>query len=151
MILELVDEADPILHRPTEPVKKITEVTKSFIDNLIRTMRSHKGMGLAANQVGSELRIAVVENKKLLSRTLIMINPEVTSESDEQTDECEACLSIPKKSFVVRRPTWVTIKYLDKNGKECSYKAKNLMARIVAHELDHLFGITIRDKAEEIK
>ena len=150
MILELQTEDELILHRPTVEVKEITDITRQFISNLLKTMRKHKGVGLAANQVGSELRIAVVENKKLLAHPLIMINPEVVAESDEQEDACEGCLSIPKKGFIVRRPKWITIQYTDKNGKLKTLKAKNLLARIIAHEIDHVFGITIRDRTEEI-
>jgi peptide deformylase len=151
MILELTTEDELILHRPTIEVKEITEITREFVSNLLKTMRNKEGMGLAANQVGSELRIAVIENKKLLSHPLVMINPKILELSVEQEDECEGCLSIPKKGFVVRRAKWVIFEYTDKNGKLKTFKAKNLLARIVLHEFDHLLGMTIRDRAEEVE
>ena len=151
MILELQTEDELILHKPTIEVKEITDITRVFINNLLKTMRKHKGVGLAASQVGSELRIAVVEDKKLLSHPLVMINPRITDLSIEQEDACEGCLSIPKKGFVVRRAKWVIFEYTDKNGKLKTLKAKNLLARIILHEFDHLLGMTIRDRAEEVE
>ena len=149
MILELCLEDEEIIHRPTVEVKDITEITKAFISNLLKTMRHLHGVGLAGNQVGSQFRIAVVENKRLLAHPLVMINPRIVEQSIQQDDACEGCLSIPKKSFMVRRPKWVIIEYTDKNGKLKTLKAKNLLARIILHELEHLQGVTIRDKAFE--
>ena len=116
---------------------------------MLRTMRKCRGMGLAANQVGSEMRIAVVENRRLLKRPLIMINPKITEMSEKQSDAIEGCLSIPKEGFVVRRPTRIVVKYTNQRGESKSLKATNLLARIIMHEISHLDGVTIRDMAIE--
>lgn len=148
MLLQLADNKSKVLRSPTTPVPEVTDITKQFAYNMLDTMESYKGVGLAANQVGSALRVAVIQDKKLLKRPLVLINPEITSISDKTYESLEGCLSLPGESHKVRRPEWVCIKYLDQHGKAKTFKAKKALARIVMHELDHLEGVVIDTKED---
>lgn len=143
MILQLADRQSKILRSPTKILEEITPITKQFVNNMLDTMARYKGVGLAANQVGSKFRVAVVQAKGIRDRPLILINPEITSVSDKTYDSAEGCLSLPGETHIVKRPEWVCIKHLDQNGKEKTLKAKKALARIIMHELDHLLGVAI--------
>ena len=146
MLLQLADRQSKVLRSPTKLLEAVTPITKQFTGNMLDTMKAYEGVGLAANQVGSEFRIAVIQAKGIRNKPLVLINPEITSISDKTYDSAEGCLSLPKETHLVRRPEWVCIKYLDQNGKEQTLKAKHALARIVMHELDHLDGIVIDTK-----
>lgn len=147
MQLHLTDRQGKVLRSPTKPLEVVTNITKEFVNNMLDTMVGYKGVGLAANQVGSEFRVAVIQAKGIRDKPLVLINPEVTSISDRLHDSLEGCLSLPGEAHLVRRPEWVCIKYLDQHGKEKTLKAKRALARIVMHELEHLDGIVIDTKA----
>jgi len=145
-----VDSQSKVLRSSTQPVPEVTNITKEFAYNMLDTMERYKGVGLAANQVGSALRVAVIKAAGIRNKPLVLINPEITSCSAKKYESIEGCLSLPGESHRVMRPEWITIKYLDQHGKEKTLKAKKALARIVMHELDHLCGICIDSKEFDV-
>lgn len=106
------------------------------------------GVGLAANQVGRDLQIFVID-KKLAEENGVAdayINPEITEFSKDQNEMEEGCLSIPDYWRQVKRAKKIKIKALDENGKKIKIKARGFLARVLQHEYDHLQGILIKDR-----
>jgi len=135
-------EEDNILRKKSKPVEKIDQRTLTLLDDMAETMYSANGVGLAAPQVGVLKRIVVIDVGDGL---IELINPEIISENGEQT-KAEGCLSIPGIYGLVKRPEEVTVKALDREGKEFNVKGEGLLAVALCHEIDHLDGILFRDK-----
>ena len=148
---------DPVLRQKTKKVRVIDESIQKLIDDMIETMRDAPGVGLAANQVGVELRVIVMEIPELDDRTstatrelYTLINPQIVKRSGERQLE-EGCLSVPGYKATVPRSTSVTVKGLDRSGKEIRIKAEdNLLAQAIEHEVDHLNGILYIDHLESM-
>lgn len=143
-ILKIVKEGDPVLHKVCRPVDTITPRIKRLIGDMIDTMHDANGVGLAAPQVGVLRRIVVIEVEE--GETIVLVNPEIISAEGSQ-HELEGCLSIPGKWGITERPNKVTVKALDRNGKEVTYNGEDLLAKAFCHEIDHLDGILFTDKA----
>lgn len=140
---------DELLRKKTTKVKDpLAKEVQELIKNMFETMRAANGLGLAAPQVGSNLRICVIEEG---GKEYILINPQITTRSKTTTVMEEGCLSFPKQFMLVKRPEEVKVRYLDKEGKQCKIKAHGLLARAFQHEIDHLEGILIIDKAKKSK
>lgn len=136
-IRRIVKEGDPILRQKCRPVEKITPRILELLDDMVDTMRKADGVGLAAPQVGVLRRIVVIECEP--GQVLELINPRIVAYSGTQ-EEREGCLSIPGKAGITRRPRYVTVRALDRFGKEQEYTGEDLLARCFCHELDHLDG-----------
>ncbi len=134
----------PVLRQAAREVKNLNSAVRLLIDDMIETMRDAEGVGLAANQVGVGKRILVACAGE--ETVLEMINPRLV-ESDGEQLGFEGCLSVPGQYGDVRRFTSITISALDRNGKPVEYRLQGLAARIVQHEMDHLDGILITDRA----
>ena len=119
---------------------------------MLGTLKDAGGMGLAANQVGKELRILVVDRSRfqLEDSPLIVINPVMVDSRGEQTEE-EGCLSLPGTYGDVTRPLELTVKGIDLNEKELMVEAKGMLSRVLAHEIDHLDGILFVDHLSSLK
>ena len=115
----------------------------TLLDDMAETMYDANGVGLAAPQVGVLKRIVVIDIGEGLVE---LINPEILETSGSQIDH-EGCLSIPGNSALVERPNYVKVKALNRNGEEIIVEGKELMARALCHETDHLDGILYIDKA----
>jgi peptide deformylase len=115
---------------------------------MAQTLRSNNGLGLAAPQVGKNLRLCLIEIENEL---LVLINPEIKSVSKESTSMEEGCLSFPGKFLPIERSKRIKVKAMDTNGKKQLIRAKGLLARAIQHEVDHLNGVLIVDRAEEGK
>lgn len=142
MILKIVTGKDnKILRAKSEPVVNITNDIKKLIKDMEETLAaSGNGIGLAAPQVGKNLRLFVVSPEVAKDGHAVFINPVITQLSrPEQTLE-EGCLSLPEEWHELSRPEKVTVKALDENGKKFKLRAKGLLARLIAHEVDHLEG-----------
>ncbi|MEI6426479.1 MAG: peptide deformylase [Candidatus Absconditabacteria bacterium] len=145
---------NPILRAPSENVELITDEIRLFCQDLLKLMRKNKGVGLAAPQVGSNIRIIATTqwstNKRnaedvFLGET-IMINPEILEKSQEYITRKEACISLPDLFGTVKRHKSIVVRYLDLKGHTQKKKLKDFNAVIVQHELDHLDGILFTDK-----
>ena len=107
-------------------------------------MVKSEGVGLAAPQIGILKRIVIVMDG---DKIIPLVNPKIIEHSGEAVDY-EGCLSVKKQTVKVKRPTMVKVQALDENGNEIEFVAKDFFARVICHELDHLDGILIVDKAE---
>ena len=138
---------EPILR---ERAKKVTHFDASLhrlLDEMLDTMRDAPGIGLAANQIGVPLQVAVIE---LADRVTELINPQLVRASGELID-WEGCLSIPGFVAEVKRHAKVTVKARDRHGKEFRVKGEELLARALQHEIDHLNGILYIDYLDSLE
>ncbi|RST70341.1 peptide deformylase [Candidatus Aquarickettsia rohweri] len=161
-ILPLVLEPDPILHKKSELVKNIDQEIKEFSNNLIATMQHHKGLGLAAVQVGVLKKIIAVDITNLGRKgdkfldikegPKILINPEIIEKSDDKKIYAEGCLSFGNILPEVERANRVKVKYLDLNGEEKFLEVSdNIISACIQHEIDHINGIVFLDRLSRIK
>lgn len=137
---------DDILRKRSREVSEINNKIRTLLDDMLETMYKEDGIGLAAPQIGVLKRLVVIdlgEGEEVYK----MINPEIIKSSGTQTDQ-EGCLSVPEIKGNVERPKYVTVKYLDENGKETVLDAENVLARCICHEIDHLNGVLFIDKME---
>ncbi len=136
-----------ILRKKSEQIESITKKTLKFINEMEKILKKEGGVGLAAPQVGESIRLILV---LLDSKNLIpMINPEITSHSDETELGEEGCLSLPGKWGNVERYKEITVRYLDEKSGEKTLKLSKFNARVVQHEIDHLDGILFTDYLDE--
>lgn len=137
-------ETDEILRKKSRAVEVVDDKIRELVDDMIETMHSQDGVGLAAPQVGILKRIVVIDLYDDKG-PYVLINPEIIKEKGEQEVE-EGCLSFPNKFAKVIRPAEVIVKALDRDGKEYKLKGKDLLAQAISHELDHLEGVLFVDK-----
>jgi peptide deformylase len=142
VILQIVKYPDPILKRKTEPVGKISKEVFTLVDNMIETMLNNDGLGLAATQVGSPLRLFVINVSRdgEVSKSMVVINPRVISEEDVEVHE-EGCLSFPDLYLNIERPQKVRIHAKDLYNESTILEATGVLARAIMHEIDHLDGV----------
>ena len=145
--LNILTEEDPLLRKKSKDITEITPRIKQLLDDMVQTMRQANGVGLAAPQVGVLRRAVVIECEENVVYKLI--NPKIVFQEGIQKGP-EGCLSIPGKSGTVERPNHVIVSALNENGEEIQVDGKELLARALCHEIDHLDGILYIDKAEEI-
>ena len=144
---------DPLLRKVSEPVNSVNTEIKNLMDDMLETMYAAPGIGLAAVQVGVLKRIIVVD----LSRDgekknpLFIVNPEITSKSNDLISYEEGCLSIPNQFAEVKRPSSCKVNFLDYNGKKKEIDADGLLATCIQHEVDHLNGILFIDHLSKLK
>lgn len=137
---------DPVLRVKTRRVEEFDTTLRKLASDMVETMHAAPGVGLAAPQVGSDLRIAVVdisvgEDPALLK---ILVNPEIVRREGMET-EVEGCLSLPGITDKVDRPIAITVRAQDLSGKPFELEAADYMARAICHEVDHLEGILFTD------
>lgn len=119
-----------------------------FVKEMKEEMKRHNGVGLAANQLGRDLAIFVIEPEiaKLNEVPEIYFNPEITELSKTVDEMEEGCLSIPEYFVSIRRAKKLKLKFTDETGKKQKIKARGFLARIYQHETDHLNGLVIKDR-----
>ena len=178
-ILPIRLAGDAVLRQKAKKVRTIDASIQELVDDMIETMRDAPGVGLAANQVGVPLRVVVIEvpeesedseapeegadsataedagqpvdRPSALRRELyVLINPQIVKRSGERTLD-EGCLSIPGYKADVPRSVSVTVKGLDRDGREVRIKAvDNLLAQVLEHEIDHINGVLYIDRLESM-
>lgn len=116
-------------------------------ENMLETMYSYRGVGLAAPQVGQPIQMIVFDSSPERDQPAALLNPEIISHSKEMTETIEGCLSCRGFEGKVRRYAKVTVKGLNLAGKKVTFKADGILARVLQHEIDHLQGVIIMDKA----
>jgi peptide deformylase len=146
--MEITKEPNKILRNKLKEVKEITPEIGALISDMRKRMIESRGVGLAANQVGQDLQIFVIDKKLAEENGVpdVYINPEITEYSKELLEAEEGCLSIPDYWQQVKRSKKIKMKALDENGKKVKIKARGLLARVLQHEYDHLQGKTIKDR-----
>ena len=148
MVIRRILTADePILHEKTKKVTDFDASLHRLLDDLLETMRDAPGIGLAANQVGVPLQVAVIEIEGKITE---LVNPKVVRRSGKTVD-WEGCLSIPGFVAEVERSTKVTVQARDRNGREFRVKGDELFARALQHEIDHLNGILYIDHLDSLE
>lgn len=152
-IREIVTSEQPVLRQKAKKVKRVDASTQKLIDDMLESMRAANGLGLAAPQIGVSLRVLVIEMPKdeedpHSGEQVILINPEIVKGAGEQFGE-EGCLSIPGYVGMVRRAMKVSVKGLNRKGKEVRVNGEGLLARALQHEIDHLDGILFTDRLEK--
>ena len=116
---------------------------------MVEFMLANHGIGLSANQVGLDYKIFVMGDS--LENSTMCINPTVLQYTEETQDEVEGCLSFPNMYVRIKRPKEILAKYWDENLKECVVKISGYSAKCYLHELDHLLGITMKDRSSSLK
>ena len=145
---------DPRLKKLSEPVSDITDALRTLSDDMLETMYDAPGIGLAAPQIGILQRLIVLDCMKSAEdtpRPLVMFNPEIVAASDETNVYEEGCLSLPEQFADVTRPAEVEVRWMDRDGKECSEVFTGLWATCVQHEIDHLDGKLFIDYLKPLK
>jgi peptide deformylase len=145
-IRPILTAAEPVLRERTKRVSRYDASLHRLLDDMLETMRDAPGVGLAANQIGVPLRVAVVEVE---GRVIELVNPEIVRSSGEHLD-WEGCLSIPGYVAEVTRPEKVTVKARDRHGKEFRVRGTELLSRALQHEIDHLNGHLYIDLLESL-
>jgi peptide deformylase len=146
-IRRILTAEEPILRERTKKVSSFDASLHRLLDDMLETMRDAPGVGLAANQVGVGLQVAVTE---IDGKVTELVNPQIVKASGEQID-WEGCLSIPGYVAEVTRHAKVTVKARDRHGKEFRIKGQELLARALQHELDHLNGTLYIDHLESLE
>ena len=137
----------PVLRQHSVDVSAIDDDVRRLIADMFETMDAAKGIGLAANQVGTARRVAVVDVDQ---DRFALINPRIVETEGRATAE-EGCLSIPEIYGDVSRPERIVVEAIDANGAPFRKEATGLMARAIQHEIDHLDGILFLDHLSLIK
>ena len=144
-ILKIRTLPDPVLRQKAKRVANIDGSIQKLIDDMIDTLRTVYGVGLAAPQIGKSLRIAVIEIPG--KEVIILINPEIIKRQGERVVE-EGCLSVPGYYGEVKRSKVVKVKAQDRSGKEFRLRREGLLAHALEHEIDHLNGVLYVDHIE---
>jgi peptide deformylase len=164
MVLPLTFYGNPVLRKKGAAVESVTPELEDFIDNMFETMAEHRGIGLAAQQVGRTIQLTVIDIRAAENRPstleidgetadphslmpLVLINPEVTPLNDPVSGP-EGCLSFPEIYGDVTRPEQVRVKAMGGRGEPIEFVCGGLLARCVQHETDHLHGILFIDRMD---
>lgn len=165
-VLEMLIFPNPQLRKKSQPIPEVTAELRAFSEDMMETMYSFQGIGLAAPQVNRLERIIVLdirprengrytnegmtELEKKIPLPLVLINPEIVDKKGQTTYE-EGCLSVPSYFETVKRFDWIKVTALDKNGKPLEFEADGLLAICIQHEIDHLDGKLFIDRLSTIK
>src|ERR1043166_8507058 len=167
MILQVVKYGTPILRQKGTQIDRISPAIQKLIADMFETMYAHKGIGLAAQQVGLKLQLTVIDVRGVTDRPsslelnnqpadvhefmpLVLINPQITAVGRPVAGP-EGCLSFPEIYAEITRADVVDVKALNADGKEIEFRCGGLLARAVQHETDHLHGILFIDRMTKEK
>ena len=148
--LQLHYLGDRVLRQNAKRISKVDDEIRQLVREMLQTMYSSDGIGLAAPQVGvhKQLIVVDVEPDNPANPPLILINPTIKKFSQELCQAQEGCLSIPGVYMDVTRPQLVEVSYKDENGRPRTIKAGDLLGRCIQHEMDHLNGVVFVDRVE---
>ena len=152
MIRPILKYGAPELETESTPITRFDQEIKTLAEDMLETMYSAPGIGLAAPQVGVNLRLMVIDitGGEEQGHQIVFTNPEITEQEGTQEAE-EGCLSIPGFAAVVERPGKVRVVGQDLEGNPQELDAEGLLARVVCHEIDHLDGILYMNRASVLK
>ena len=152
-IKPLIILPDPILRQVSKSIETVDSEVKKLADDMLETMYDAPGIGLAAIQIGVARRMLVLDVAKdgEDKKPLVFINPEIVASSAERSVYEEGCLSIPDYYAEVERPAAITVRHLDRDGKEQLTEADGLLATCLQHEIDHLNGVLFIDHISKLK
>ena len=149
----IVIEPDPILRKKSVNLEKVDDELRILLDDMLETMYSAPGIGLAAVQIGILKRLIVIDisKDKEKKNPIFLINPEIISKSKNTSIYEEGCLSLPGHFAEIERPEECQIKYIDYDGKKKEMRANGLLSTCIQHEIDHLNGILFIDYLSKLK
>lgn len=158
MILPIYTYGQPVLRKETQEIDANYPQLKELIDNMFETLTKSEGVGLAAPQIGLDIRLAIID-LDVLSEDFpeykdfrkAYINPHIIDEGDETVSMEEGCLSIPGIHEPVRRPVKIRVKYLDEDFDEHDEWVEGYLARVMQHEFDHLDGRVFTDRLSPLR
>jgi peptide deformylase len=152
-ILPIITLPDPLLRKISDPVERVDDAIVKLMDDMLETMYAAPGVGLAAVQVGIPRRIVVIDAAEEGDppQPIAMANPELVGLGSKTRLHEEGCLSIPDVRVDIERPETVTVRYVDRHGKQQELEANGLLATVIQHELDHLDGQLIIDFLSRLK
>ena len=152
-LLDIISIPDRILRQKSAPIERIDDDLKRLMDQMLETMYAAPGIGLAAIQVGVPRRIVVLDtaDEGEPKSPLVMVNPEIIALGQTTRMYEEGCLSIPDVRVDIERPETVTVRFIDRAGKQQELAADGLLATAIQHELDHLDGHLIIDFLSRLK
>ena len=153
VIKTILTEPNEILRQVSLSVDKVGKDEQTLMDDMLETMYSAKGIGLAAIQIGVPKRIIVLDisrndNEK---SPMYFVNPIIINKSTDQSTYEEGCLSVPAQFAEIDRSSKCEVEYLDYNGEKKLLKAEGLLATCIQHEIDHLEGILFIDYLSKLK
>ena len=149
-VLEILTYPDPRLRTKAKPVETVTDAHRQILKDMLETMRSDNGVGLAATQVNIHERMVVMDVSSSRQEVRYFINPEILSQSGEVEME-EGCLSVPEIFAKVSRAETVQLKYLDEHGQSHEETLTGYEAKCIQHEIDHLNGVLFVDRLSPLK
>ena len=144
---------DPVLRLIATPIENVDDDVRRLADDMLETMYAAPGLGLAAPQVGVSRRLIVLDvaEKEEPPSPFVMINPEIVRRGQQLGVHEEGCLSIPDVRVEIERPAEITVRYLDRDGKQQEIAADDLLATCLQHEIDHLDGRLLIDYMSRLK
>ena len=152
MLLRIEKYGAESLRKVSAPVESFDRELERIARDMVETMYGAPGIGLAAPQVGLNLRLATIDLSvgEDPSQLIKICNPEIVASEGEQKSE-EGCLSIPEFTDTITRPRKLVVKGLDLHGNEIRFEAEGLLARCFSHEIDHLNGMLFVDRLSALK
>jgi peptide deformylase len=152
MIVPILKYGAPELKTVSSPVDVFNDELEEIVKNMFDTMYASPGIGLAAAQIGINIRIATADISvgEDAKQRIILCNPEIISVEGEQKND-EGCLSVPDFSEAVSRPMKMVVRALNPRGEEIRIEAEGLLARCLSHEIDHLNGVLFIDHLSPLK
>ena len=150
---KIIIEPDPILRKKSSSLEKVDDDLRKLMDDMLETMYSAPGIGLAAVQIGVLKRLIVIDISRNdeKKKPLFLVNPEITFKSNRTSTYEEGCLSLPGHFAEIERPAECHLNFIDYNGKKQNLKTKGLMATCIQHEIDHLNGVLFIDYLSKLK
>jgi len=149
----IITEPNQLLRKVSEQVKSVGKDEQKLMDDMLETMYSANGIGLAAIQIGVPKRIIVMDLSKEGEKKepRFFVNPVIKKKNSSKSTYEEGCLSVPNQFAEIDRPNSCEVEYLDYNGTERLLKAEGLLATCIQHEMDHLEGILFIDYLSKLK
>jgi peptide deformylase len=151
-IRPIVKWGTPVLHAPAGTLTEFPDSLEELVRDMLQTMYAAPGVGLAAPQIGLNIRLFVIDTAGAEDpeQPIVMANPEIVAREGQQRED-EGCLSVPGYHGIVVRPAWVKVRGVDIKGKEIVREGTGLLARAFCHETDHLNGTLFLDKLGMLK
>lgn len=154
--LDIITLPDRALRMKSEPVERVDDELRKFMDSMLETMYAAPGIGLAAIQVNVPRRIVTIdvakrEDDSQPADPIFLVNPEILWVSDDIAVAEEGCLSIPEYYAEVERPAEIRVGYIDREGKPREIEAEGILAVCLQHEIDHLDGKLFIDHLSKLK
>ena len=151
---EILIVPHPLLRQKSKPLKKVTKEDVELSKNMTNIMKKAPGVGLAANQIGilkQIITVHILDKEKEIEKIYALFNHRIINKSKELVVMDEGCLSLPKQFANIERPQSITLNYLNESNKVIEEKKEGLEARILQHEIDHLYGKLFVDYLSSLK